>query len=291
MKSALLLIPVLILMLLGCTSKKEQQVYQIKNKYWNLDTGDLNELELLSDMPLYFSESDIYFNNGKLSKYQLKGASLTIADTFYLGKGHALNTNKSNEGSDRSICYIKTIKGDSLYRIIDTYFRGRIHRISNDSLELKGSGFGVPFQYEENLKFYNDSLAINRDMQVDSLKFSIFSCNGGIRDYKAVLRSDKTVEVWFDYFSESGTYIKKEIDNQRWNELLGMIRISNIHKMVPKQYLASDDPFFYIEIYSKDDTPQRVNGLMELYPLRVQNLVLSLDETIKTLSLEFGENN
>ena len=116
--------------------------------------------------------------------------------------------------------------------------------------------------------------------------FSISSYYNGTKDYKAVFRSDTGIEVWFDQQSKFKTHIEGKIKIQKWNELLDLIRISSIYEMSPNQYYDTDGPYFWIKIYVKNEAPHLASGPMRLYPLRVQNLVLSLDETIKTLNLD-----
>lgn len=284
-----------ILLLFGCYKKPPNYEKSVVKKYWNfLPDASNQELIAYKDQPLYFSKDKVFFYNKRLASYFINGRSIVISDTIYLDKINVLNSFGTRGGAKKNAEFFKVIKGDSLYRIVYTYLIGEIEKCNRDSLIInKLEGYGLPFKSQEHFSFYNDSLQIDESVKLDSVQFSKSTCYGDCPNYAIKLSKNQEVKLWGGKnFKQRGFY-QSEITNVEYSKLENLIKISNIGGNDLIEDIEADASVFDLIIYLKNKPAKRFKGLLNNYPLRIQNIggyfnSLADDLTLKKAETKFS---
>jgi len=275
----------ILIFIIGC-SIKEPIDKNFTTKYWNLcvNEKDSNLIDY-KDQALHFENGVAYFFNKKIANYSFSNDTLIICDTSYYDKWIIDNGIRSKGKVD--ITFHKFIKNDSLYRVTYKYLIGKILKANSDSLIIdKIEGYGFPFKYLDQYKFYNDTLLYDTNLTVDTIEFSSSLCYGSCPAIAIKIDNGLNFDFWGGKYADKKGFYKGEITKLQFDKFENLIRIANIENNDSEFYLPIDAPHVELIIdYNKNKT-KRFCGYLGDFPARVKNVGYAMFDLYKTSSLD-----
>ncbi len=277
---------ILILTLIVSCSKREQIDKDFTSKYWNLCVYENDSsLQNYEDQALHFEKGVAYFYNKKIANYTVSNDTLIICDTSYYAKW-IINNGIRSEGKV-DITFHKFIKNDSLYRVTYKYLVGKILKANSDTLIIdKIEGYGFPFKYQNQYKFYNDTLLYDLNLNVDTIEFSSSLCYGSCPAIALKIDKGLNLEFWGGKNADKQGFYKGEITKSQFDKFESLIRIANIENNDSEFYPPIDAPYVELIIDYNDNKTKRFWGYLIDFPARVKNVGFEMFDLYKTSSLD-----
>lgn len=259
----------------GC-SQKEPVNEVVVGKYWNLCV-DANNSNLLDykDQPLYFKNSSAYFFNKRLAIYSFSNDTLVICDTSYYDK-RVINNGIRYEGKV-NITFHKIVRNDSLFRVTNKFFVGKVLKANSDSLIIdKIEGYGLPFKYQDQYKFYNDTLLYDLNLNVDTIEFSSSLCYGKCPAIAMKIDKNLNYYCWGGNFAHKQGYFQGKVSQEQFDKLENLIRIANIMNNETGFAPPIDAPHIELIIDYNGSKTKLFCGFLRDYPPRIRNIGIEM---------------
>ena len=275
----------ILFLIIGC-SKKEQIDKNFTSKYWNLCVNEKDSsLIEYKNQALHFENGVAYFFNKKIANYSISNDTLIICDTSYYDKSIIDNGIRSEGKVD--ITFHKFIKNDSLYRVTYKYLIGKILKANSDSLIIdKIEGYGFPVKYQDQYKFYNDTLLYDSSLTIDTIEFSSSLCYGSCPAIAMKIHRGLNFEFWGGKYADTKGFHKGEITKSQFDKFERLIRIANIENNDSEFYPPIDAPYVELIIDYNNNKTKRFWGYLRDFPARVKNVGFEMFELYKTSSLD-----
>lgn len=277
---------ILILIFIAGCSTKERIDKNFVTKYWNLCVNERDSMLIeYKDQALHFQDGAAYFYNKKIANYSISNDTLIVCDTSYCDKWIIDNGIRSKGKVD--ITFYKFIKNDSLYQVTYKYLIGKIRKANSDSLIIdKIEGYGFPFKYQDQYKFYNDTLLYDSSLSVDTIEFSSSLCYGNCPAIAIKIDKGLNFSFWGGKYANKQGFYNGEITQLQFDKFENLIRISNIENNESEYIPPMDAPYVELIIdYNKNKT-KKFWGYLRDFPARVRNVGFEMFDLYEKSSLD-----